>query len=343
MPLALCWVAWMGAIVTAQADLEPPATPPETAWERFEISIPSMGSHLDMVVYAPNQQTAQKVMEAGLDEVERLVAVLSNYHPNSEISRLCASPPNQRFEVSEDLARVIMHSRRWHAWSNGKFDITVGPLTQLWRNSRKRKELPGDSEIAEAKLRCGWDAVETGFEQGDAPKWILLREPGMILDLSGIAVGYIVDRAFEKMVNLGPFPIMINAGGDIRVGQPPVGKEGWKITVSGLGKDSPPIANLILKDCAVTTSGDLVQFVEIDGRRYSHFIDPDLGAPIERRQSVTAIATTTVDADAGATALAVLGMDQAMESFDAMPVLEAIAIEAAKESGQPIRMRYFKK
>jgi len=161
----------------------------------------------------------------------------------------------------------------------------------------------------------------------------------MVLDLSGIAVGYIVDAAFEKMRAAGARSLLINAGGDIRVGDPPPGAEGWRIAVAGLGKESPPLSMLQIQNCAVTTSGDLNQYVEIDGRRYSHFIDPQSGTPIERRQSVTVIAQKTVDADAGATALAVLGMVRASELFDEMPITSAVLVELGVAES-PVKLRW---
>jgi FAD:protein FMN transferase len=161
----------------------------------------------------------------------------------------------------------------------------------------------------------------------------------MALDVSGIAVGYILDAVFDKMVDAGSRIVLINAGGDIRLGDSPPNSDGWRIDIAGLGKTSPPLAMLKLSNCAITTSGDLNQFIELDGRRYSHFIDPNTGTPIERRQSVTAIAPTTVDADAGATALAVLGMDRACALFSTMPLNQAILIEATN-ANEPIRLRW---
>lgn len=303
---------------------------------RFELSIPCMGSTVDMVVFSETQTQAQRVMDAGLAEIERLTDVLSNYDSNSEISKLCASPTGQWISVSPDLALVLSHSRRWHQLSYGKFDITVGPLTQIWRSSRKQKQLPTRHELDEAKLRCGWDSV--GFKPSN--REVVLHKPKMMLDLSGLAVGYIIDAAFEKMIALGYRSILVNAGGDIRVGDAPPEMDGWRIEVAGLGKESPPLATLRLKNCAVTTSGDLNQFVEVDGRRYSHFIDPQLGEPIQRRQSVTAIAATTLDADAGATALAILGMNRTSEIFEELPLSQAIMVEASKSDDNPIRMRW---
>ncbi len=313
---------------------------------RFEFSAPSMGSHVDFVVYAPSQAEAKIVIDAGLTEIERLSTILSNYDPDSEISKLCSATKGAWTPISPDLAAVLQHSRRWHQLSAGKFDITVGPLTQLWRAQRKKKQLPSSKSIEDAKGRCGWSSVDLAFPSAsEEPKQsarVSLLKDLMVLDLSGIAVGYIVDAAFEKMQLAGSRSILINAGGDIRVGDSPPGAQGWRIAIAGLGKESPPLSMIQLKNCAVTTSGDLNQFVEIDGRRYSHFIDPESGDPIERRQSVTVIAETTVDADAGATAFAVLGMQQASKLFDAMPIAKAVLVESGNADGN-VRLRWLEK
>jgi FAD:protein FMN transferase len=313
---------------------------------RFEFSAPSMGSHVDFVVYAPSQAEAKNVIDAGLTEIERLSTILSNYDPDSEISKLCSAPKGVWTSLSADLAAVLKHSRRWHELSAGKFDITVGPLTRLWRAHRKKKQLPPTTSIEDAKRRCGWSSVDLVFpsdsESSIQSARVSLLKDQMVLDLSGIAVGYIVDAAFEKMRGAGSRSILINAGGDIRVGDAPPGTNGWRIAIAGLGKESPPLSMIQLKNCAITTSGDLNQFVEIDGRRYSHFIDPESGDPIERRQSVTVMAETTVDADAGATALAVLGMQRASELFDAMPITKAVLVESGMADG-PSRLRCLEK
>jgi len=313
---------------------------------RFELTAPAMGSHIDFVVFAPSELQAKRAIDAGLAEIERLSKVLSNYDANSEISKLCSAPTGQWTPLSLDLAAVLEHSRRWHKLSDGKFDITVGPLTQLWRTNRKQKQLPTAAEIAETKSRCGWNAVNLQFaanEQGLSFTNASLSKSNMILDLSGLAVGYIVDAAFDKMAATGVRSILINAGGDIRVGDAPPGTEGWRIMIAGLGKQSPPLSMMRVSNCAVTTSGDLNQYIEVEGRRYSHFIEPQSGEPIERRQSVTALAATTVDADAGATALAILGSHRAWELFQEMPLQCAMIMETAQSDLGPIRTRWLTK
>ncbi|MEQ1829233.1 MAG: FAD:protein FMN transferase, partial [Pirellula sp.] len=305
----------------------------QESFQRYELVVPTMGTKLELVVYATSRTHAKSAIDAGLAEIERLSPILSNYEAQSEISVLCDKAYGAPVAVSNDLGSVLWHAHRWYRLSQGSFDITVGPLTRLWRTARKQKMLPNSSDVAIAKEQCGWNRLKLNAgseptEVRDAITSVQLLVPNMRLDVSGIATGYIIDRAFEKIVASGIDSLLINIGGDIRVGKAPPGKPGWKIDVAGLGAGTEPLMTLSIANQAVTSSGDVHQFVEIAGRRYSHFIDPATGSPIERRQCVTAFAATTIDADAGATALAVLGLDRSSEIFESTPLSRAILVES---------------
>ncbi len=303
--------------------------------DRYEWTAPSMGTSLEMIVYARDEAQARRAMDSGWDEIERLSKIVSNYDDQSEISQVCAKAYDNPLPISSELATLLRESRRWHRVSEGAFDITLGPLTRLWRQARKTQQLPSDREIERARGCCGWDAVLITDSKESLPATIELTKPHMWLDLSGIATGFILDRVFDKMVEAGTDRILINVGGDIRVGKAPPGAMGWRVQVAGLSKRSPPLAILELHDCAITSSGDLFQFVEIGGRRYSHFIDPVQGTPIERRQCVTAIAPTTIDADAGATAMAILGGTKGAALFDGMPLTTTFVMQSDLHESSP--------
>jgi len=178
-----------------------------------------MGTMLHLVVYANDEKRAQHAIDAGLDEIERLIPILNNYDPSSEVSRLshAASGPSS---LSSDLAGTLAAAKRWHDLSIGQFDITVGPLTRLWSRARKEKRLPDPSEIVEAQKRIGWknlrlfqteptttdrdqlsNPVQANFHE--YPLRMELLAQGMIIDISGLATGYIIDRAFEAIVRSG--------------------------------------------------------------------------------------------------------------------------------------------
>lgn len=309
--------------------------------ERYEYIAPTMGTLLKIVLYASSEHEAQDAIDDGLTEIERLMPILSNYDPESEISQLTTTAMEPVL-LSRDLSQVLGHAKRWHLLSDGAFDVTLGPLTQVWSLARRDQKKPDPESLDAARSRCGWEHVRW-IEQESSPKGTMavqLLMDAMRIDVSGLATGYIIDRAFEAIRRRGIESLLIDIGGDIRLGLAPPLSHGWKVDIAGLGKESPLLSQRLLEHCAVTASGDLHQFVEIDGIRYSHLIDPRTGQPLRRRQSVIAIAPQAVDADAGATALSVLGMSGTTTRFDNMPLKEAILLESDLHSGGLSEVRY---
>lgn len=306
----------------------------EATQKRFEYSAPSMGSNLDIVVYAASEEHATKAITASLKKLEDLSAPLNNYDPTSEVSKLASLPANERVALSQPLANVLIESKRWMELSHGRFDITNGRLIATWRAARKKKSLPTETEIIAARSMSGWGNVEFRVDKDVGPT-IAFRQSGTVLDVAGIATGYLLDRMMEGLVANGIQSALIDAGGDVLVSDPPPERNGWSINVAGISKKAPPLLRLTLRNCAVTTSGDLYQSAEIDGRRYSHLFDPTRGTPVEGRQSVTVIAKHAIDADAGATALAILGADASYDHWPSLPLDQAIFITQQHDSEFP--------
>jgi len=313
--------------------------------ERFEYSAPTMGTILKFVVFAPTQTIAERWIDVGLSEIERLIPIFNNYSPASEISKLNARC-GTRTEISADLYRAIEHSRRWHELSSGVFDITCGALLDLWKRARRDRKLPAQVERKEALERSGWNHVEcTAMQAHDAPDgkhFLTVHRQGLVLDLSGIATGYIIDSLADRMILAGCKSFLIDIGGDIRLGEAPLGKEGWRVQVAGLEKSDPAIMELSLANCSLTTSGDRNQSLVLDGVTYSHLLDPRTGEPLTNHQSCTAIASTTIDADAAATALSVLGRAAGSQRFETLPIDQAILLysELQSDPGQSPSIRF---
>jgi thiamine biosynthesis lipoprotein len=278
-----------------------------------------------------------------LDEVERLEGVLSDYDPESELSRLSAAAPVTRV-VSGDLWHALETSRRFRDLTGGAFDPTVGPLTSLWRQSRRSGRLPDPDRLARARAACG---PET-FALDAATKTVRLTRPGMRLDLGGIGMGLAADAAMRVLREAGIRSAMIDASGDILVSGPPPGRQSWRIRVERLrtrtsagaapaarasgaadpaglsaegrsdkGAGEPLVIELV--DAAVTTSGDAFQAVEIDGVRYGHIVDPRTGLGVRGPLSVTVIGRDCTTADAMATAACVLGPVEGLRLIESFP------------------------
>ena len=270
--------------------------------ERFEYAQISMGVRARVELYAPDQRSAIAAAHAAFARIDALDRTLSDYMPASELSQLSARSGGEPVEVSEDLYRVLERAIEISRASDGAFDVTVGPLVKLWRTARTSGELPSAAAIDEARSRVDWRAIELDPQRRTAR----LATRGMQLDVGAIGKGYAADAALETLRAAGITRCLVALSGDIRIGDPPPGRDGWRIA-SSIEVYPGGSGGLTLADCGVSTSGDTEQFVEIGGARYSHIVDPRTGLGLTSRTCVTVIARDATTADALATAACVLG------------------------------------
>lgn len=275
-----------------------------------------MGVAWTITVYAPDHHRGVVAVGTAHDEVARLERILSDYDPESELSHLSAqSPTREPVPVSDDLWHVLERAVAWRDASNGAFDPTVGPLTKLWRQARRSGTLPLPEKSAAARTAVGPHTLRLHPEK----RAVELTEWGMRLDLGGIGMGVAVDRAIAILRKQGIPSAMIDASGDIAVIGSPPDRDGWRVAVAALGDTTDDGAELVLRDAAVTTSGDAFQSVTIDAVRYSHIVDPRTGLGVAGPAAVTVIATDCTTADALATAASVLGVTDGMPLVASTP------------------------
>jgi thiamine biosynthesis lipoprotein len=277
-----------------------------------------MGVVFTLRLYAPDVARANRAARAAFGRVRELNAMMSDYDPDSELARLSNAEPVRPVPVSPELAFVLGESQELSQQSGGAFDVTVGPVVKLWRAARRSGEMPSPEALAVARAKVGHRLLRVDRKR----RTVTLEKAGMALDLGGIAKGYAGDEMLRVLREHGVTRAMVDASGDIVAGDPPPGREAWRIGVAPLSPDAPPSRLLCLKNTAVATSGDAFQFVEIGGRRYSHIIDPQTGLGLTRRSSVTVIARHGYQADALASAVSVLGPEQGF------PVAEKLGAEA---------------
>ena len=212
--------------------------------------------------------------------------------------------------------------------TGGRFDPSVGPLTKLWRESRRRGRLPDATTLAKARAACDWRSLKLDT----TTRSVTLEKPDMRLDLGGIGKGFAADAIYDILRDCG-FPIScVAAGGDLRLGDPPPGKTGWKVGLITLRKNHLS-GEITLACCGISTSGDLQQFVEIDGVRYSHIIDPATGLGMTRQLAVTIIAADATTSDALDNAACLAGPDDAAvlaKSWGARDVIVTLPDAAAR-------------
>lgn len=272
--------------------------------DRFEFERIEMGVNFRIVLYACNSEVANNAAAAAFARIHELNDVFSDYDADSELRQLCErSGPGRPVGISDDLLPVMISSQSLSRESNGAFDITVGPLTKLWRRARRQSKLPDAQSLKSALSLVGSELIRLDAKN----RTVELLRHGMRLDLGGIAKGRAADAALATLRMHGIRSALVDASGDLAAGDPPPGTHGWVIDVAALDPEhSRPATRIRLANYAVATSGDAFQSVEIAGQRYSHIVDPKTGLGLSHRASVTVIAPTCMAADGLASALSVL-------------------------------------
>lgn len=291
---------------------------------RFEFTRPQMGLPFRIVLYAPDAAAANAAAEVAFARISQLNDCLSDYDADSELSRLSRTAGEDRpVPVSADLWTVLERSQALARRTDGAFDVTVGPVVSLWRKARREKRLPQADRLAEARAAVGWRKLELDPRARTAT----LLVPDMRLDLGAIAKGYAVDEALKVLRARGVKRALVAGGGDMAVGNAPPGKPDWRIEVAPLDvPDAPPARFVRLRNCALATSGDVFQHVEIEGVRYSHIVDPRTGMGLTDHSLVTVIAPDCTTADNLATAVSVLGPHKGLKLVEQFPRAAALVV-----------------
>lgn len=289
------------------------------ALQRFQRRERHMGTEFSMTVYASNADQATRAFDAAFARIAELDRVFSNYRSDSELARLgAASPHPDPVAVSDAMWVVLKAANEVSEASHGAFDMTIGPLTKLWRRARLEKQFPSSDRIEAAREAVGFQKIMFCADEHA----IRLASPNMLLDPGGIVKGYALDEALAAAQSAGINRVLIDGGGDLIAGDAPPRQSAWRIGIAGFEPHEPVRQWIALENQAIATSGDLWQFVELQGKRYSHLIDPRRGIPLTRRSSVTVLAPTGILADAWASAFSVLGPDASLQQVAAMPGLE---------------------
>ena len=327
-----------GLVVCARA-LVCGATEAPSNLQRFEFKHPAMGTEFSLAVYAPDRTQADAAAREAFQRIDTLEDIMSDYQADSELMRLCDQPFGKAVPVSADLFDIFQRAQQISKRSSGAFDVTVGPYVRLWRFARKRKVLPSAAELAAAAPTVDYQKLLLDAKHRTAA----LLVPNMRLDLGGIAKGYAADEALLVLKHHGLSCGLVAASGDIAVGDPPPGQVGWKIGIAVIDTHTNETTRtLLLHNCGISTSGDTEQFIEINGVRYSHILNPATGLGLTNRIQASVIAPDATTTDAAATAVCVLGVSRGLNFVDALPGASALILTKDGELKQSYTSRRFK-
>jgi FAD:protein FMN transferase len=292
--------------------------------QRFEAVEPHMGTLFRITLYASDTDAAHAAFSAAFARVHQLDEILSDYNPQSELMRICRTAAGQPVLISTELFTVLAASQELAQKTDGAFDVTLAPVIRLWRQARKERKLPARADIDAALRRCGYRKLVLDRAHGT----ILLGSTDMLLDLGGIAKGYAADEALRVLRARGMNRALVAASGDLSIGDPPPGTDGWSVGIDSPGKSNSSFGRVLrLSNAGVSTSGDAEQFLDAGGTRYSHIIDPKTGMGLTRPITVTVVARYGIESDGLATAISVLGARSGLELIESRPNAAALIVE----------------
>lgn len=293
-----------------------------------------MGLPFRIVLYASDEPAAQSAADAAFKRIAQLNDILSDYDYDSELSQLSRTSGQGRdVPVSADLWCVLERAQKVAAQSGGAFDVTVGPCVNLWRKARREQKMPDPDRLALARRAVGYQHVRLDAQR----KTVRLMAPDMRLDLGGIAKGYAVDEALKVLHQLGITRALVAGGGDLAVSDPPPGRLGWRIELAPLDATNAPPARFVrLSHAALATSGDLFQRLEIDGKRYSHIVDPRTGIGLTDHSLVSVIGPDCMTADSLTKVVSVLGPQRGL---DIIEHTRGVAARVVRQPAEQIEVR----
>lgn len=306
-----------------------------------------MGTFARIRLVCKSEQQGQEALSAARRTIDQIDKLMSTYRGDSELSEVNREAGKKPVRVSLETYDLLKMSLEYSRKTGGAFDITIAPLLKVWQEAEKQNRLPTADELKKAEELVGFEKLRLS-----APKdrTVSFAEEGMELNVNAIAKGYAVDRVLTALRRPGIVAALVDIGGEIACFGQRISGEDWLIGVQdpfALSNDNPfivkPRWKIRLRNCAVATSGDYRQYTTIEGKKYSHIIDPRTGKPIRKLPSVTIIAERSVDADALSTAVSVLGLEEGMKLIESLPNTEALLVGGTVEKPQIYRSTGFNK
>jgi thiamine biosynthesis lipoprotein len=289
----------------------------------------SMGTELRLTAWTADEHGADAAFEAVSREMDRLEALLSNWRPTSDVEQLNAAAGKHPIRVASELRDVLRTAHQVSEWTGGKFDVTWGAMSGLWKFDYQNQDntVPDPAQMARQRKLIDYRKVVVDEDAGTA----FIEREGMNVNLGGIGKGYAVDHARDILRRRGFHDFMIQFGGDMYV----AGLQGdhmWRLGIQDpRGPANGIFAQIDLTDSTFSTSGDYARSFVKNGKRYHHIIDPDTGEPATGCRSVTIITSSATIADGLSTGVFVLGPEEGMALIQRLPGVEGVIVSSKNE------------
>ena len=282
-----------------------------------------MGSRFEITAVHGSEAQARRAVEDAWEEIDRIEALISSWRETSETSAINRAAGEGPVSVSPELFGLLRRATKISQLTRGAFDITFAGAGRLWDFKSATPQLPQPAELASALEVVGWHRV--GFDE--AAHSVELPRPGMRIGLGGIGKGYAANRAVAVLKRHRATGGVVSAGGDLMAFGDKEDGSPWTVAIADPFDRDEVFASLALTDRAVVTSGDYESFVEIDGKRYAHILDPRTGWPVHELRSVTILSPDAELADALATGVFVLGPEEGLALVNRVRGVEALLVD----------------
>jgi len=290
----------------------------------FKVAALLMGNQFEISAVSDNEENANKCIKAGIEEIKRIEKLLTTFHDSSETNSINRNAGIEAVKVSEEIFNLIERSIRISSITQGAFDITYGSIDKsLWNFDTQMKSLPDKDTAKEMVRLINYQNIVLDRENTT----VFLREKGMRIGFGGIGKGYAAEKAKNIMQQLGIASGIVNASGDLTTwGFQPNGEE-WTVGIANPNISGEVFSYLKISGLAVATSGNYEKYIMIDGKKYSHTIDPRTGLPVTGIKSVTIITKNAEIADAMATPVTIMGVKAGLHMINQMKDIEVVIID----------------
>jgi FAD:protein FMN transferase len=292
----------------------------------------AMACEFEVQLAANRNDNSMEQVFAALDLVESLESQLTVYRDDSEVIRINGRAFEQPVQVEPGLFALMQLAQRLHVETEGALDITSGPLSETWGFSRREGRIPSEDQIAAARERVGMQHVSLDASE----KTIGFKRSGLCINFNSLGKGYALDRMAELLAANDVNNYLVQGGKSsvlARGNQPGCGETGWAIGVRHPLRPAERLAELVLRDEALSTSGAGTQFFIRRGRRYGHILDPRTGYPADGLYSATAIAPTAAEAEGLSTAFYVMGPERTAAFCASRPEIGAMLVQPSEREG----------
>ena len=282
-----------------------------------------MGTRFEITLVS-TQEVANQYLNAAQGEIERIERLISSWDANSQTAEINRQSGIKPVKVAKELYELIARSIEISKITQGAFDISYAALDPVWFFDGRMKAVPSESERLKSVQNIGFkDLVLNAKEQT-----VYMPKKGMKIGFGAIGKGYAADATKKLMKSLGVSSGIINASGDLTSwGKKPDGTD-WQVGISNPENPTKVFSWFPVRDAAVATSGNYEKYVTLEGKQYSHIMDPRTGMPVSGIKSVTVFAPNAELADAFATAVFIMGIDTGIDTISQLPGMSCIIVDA---------------